>query len=207
MKQFEHQEMPEPQVPEFNLEPETLGELQKELFQWQTYNFGEQKDRRMVLGICEEAGELCHAHLKLEQGIRGDRESLLAEAKDAVGDICIYAINLLSNRQGVIPTIRPIDEMTKADDLERIGDAVLSIYCCAARIETARKTVKVSPVRPHPTAPKVTAPIVQHTNELFMMVNSFCALMGWDLERIIRDTWRHVGERDWKRFPKDGKTE
>lgn len=195
------------EVIEFNLEPETLLDLQKELFRWQTYNFGEQKDRRMVLGICEEAGELCHAHLKLEQGIRGDQESLKAEAMDAVGDICIYAMNLLSNRQSQIPAIRPDEGMAKTTDLERIGDAVLSIVCCAARIETARKTVKTSPTPPHPTAPKVTPPIVQHTNELFMMVNGLCSLVGWDLESIIRDTWREVGARDWKHFPKNGRDE
>jgi len=45
---------------------------------------------RMLLGACEELGELCHAHLKQEQGVRGTNEEHVANAKDAVGDIIIY---------------------------------------------------------------------------------------------------------------------
>lgn len=191
---------------QFNLEPETLSDLQKELFNWQVYNFGEQKDRRMILGICEEAGELCHAHLKLEQGIRGDREALLAEAKDAIGDICIYAMNLLSNSKEPLPGLKPRTDLERTSDLERIGDMALDVVCCAARIETARKMRAINTPAPHPTAPPEIVPMIRHTNELFMVVNSFCALLGWNLEQIIRETWREVGARDWKRFPKDGKT-
>lgn len=191
---------------QFNLEPETLSDLQKELFNWQVYNFGEQKDRRMILGICEEAGELCHAHLKLEQGIRGDREALLAEAKDAIGDICIYAMNLLSNSKEPLPGLKPRTDLERTTDLERIGDMALDVVCCAARIETARKMRSINTPAPHPTAPPEIVPMIRHTNELFMVVNSFCALLGWNLEQIIRETWREVGARDWKRFPKDGKT-
>src|SRR4051812_46355062 len=47
-----------------------------------------------ALGVCEEAGELAHAVLKMEQGIRGEREDHLLEAEDAVGDICIYLMGL-----------------------------------------------------------------------------------------------------------------
>jgi len=40
----------------------------------------------------EEVGELSHAFLKHEQGIRGMRDPVVAHAAmvDAVGDICIY---------------------------------------------------------------------------------------------------------------------
>jgi len=191
----------------FNLEPETMAEIKVEMFKWQEYNFGEQDDRRMVMGICEESGELIHAHLKLEQGIRGDTEALKAEARDAIGDICVYAMNLLSNNEEDMPTFKPRKDIEETKDMVRIGDSALDIFCCAARIETARKTRVTNPLPPHPTAPPEIPPIIRHTQELLMHVNSFCALVGWNLEEIVRETWRHVGQRDWRKYPKNGLSE
>ena len=188
----------------FNLEPETVADIQVELFKWQEYNFGEQKDRRMVLGICEEAGELCHAHLKLEQGIRGDKESLMAEARDAIGDICVYALNLLSNRKEAAPALKARKDIEETKDMERIGDAVLDLVCCAGRIETARKTQVTNPLPPHPTAPPEIEPVIRHTQALLMHINSLCGLLGWNLEEILRETWATVGQRDWRKYPNDG---
>lgn len=43
-----------------------------------------------LLGIGEELGELNHAYLKREQGVRGSREKHDAEIRDAVGDILVF---------------------------------------------------------------------------------------------------------------------
>ncbi len=64
-----------------------MQELQK---QWQNKNFPNAKSYQCLLGVSEEVGELNHAHLKTEQGIRGDKEKLTAEAKDSIGDIIIF---------------------------------------------------------------------------------------------------------------------
>jgi NTP pyrophosphatase (non-canonical NTP hydrolase) len=41
--------------------------------------------------LAEEVGELAHAHLKHEQGIRGlTDEQYIEQAADAVGDVVIY---------------------------------------------------------------------------------------------------------------------
>ena len=55
---------------------------------------------RPLLGVCEEAGELCHAHLKAEQGIRGTQDEHLEAKKDAIGDIVIYLADYCS-QQGI----------------------------------------------------------------------------------------------------------
>ena len=47
-----------------------------------------------VLGAAEEVGELAHAFLKMEQGIRGKREEHEANMKDAVGDCVIFLMDL-----------------------------------------------------------------------------------------------------------------
>lgn len=55
---------------------------------------------RPLLGVVEEVGELCHAHLKNEQGIRGTPEEWEAKKKDAIGDILIYLLDY-ATREGV----------------------------------------------------------------------------------------------------------
>lgn len=55
---------------------------------------------RPLLGIVEELGELAHAHLKGEQGIRLTPEQVLEKKKDAVGDLFVYAADYC-NRNGL----------------------------------------------------------------------------------------------------------
>ena len=69
-----------------------LKTLQAEHKEWLAHNFPNQVDfpYHALLGVVEEVGELSHAHLKREQGIRGTAEKHHEDAKDAVGDIIIY---------------------------------------------------------------------------------------------------------------------
>jgi len=67
-----------------------LRRLQDELFVWVSHNFGFRPLWHPLLGMMEELGELSHAYLKREQGIRGTVEEHNAEIKDAVGDIVVY---------------------------------------------------------------------------------------------------------------------
>lgn len=50
----------------------------------------------MALGVCEEAGEVAHAMLKREQGVRGydDDEYFHAQLRDAIGDTGVYLMEL-----------------------------------------------------------------------------------------------------------------
>lgn len=68
----------------------TLQQLQTEVEAWQRINFKDKKPYQPLLGIVEEVGELSHAHLKLEQGIRGSKEEHELAKIDAVGDIVVY---------------------------------------------------------------------------------------------------------------------
>lgn len=44
-----------------------------------------------ALGAAEEVGELCHAHLKYEEGMI-DRETYVKKASDAVGDTIVMLL-------------------------------------------------------------------------------------------------------------------
>lgn len=67
-----------------------LSSLQKEQKEWSDKNFTKNiGSYRCLLGIIEEVGELAHAHLKNEQGIRVN-EDHKAKKIDAIGDIVTY---------------------------------------------------------------------------------------------------------------------
>ena len=66
-----------------------LKKLQEEQAPWVKKNFGDRPSYWPLLGVVEEVGELCHAHLKNEQGIRVN-EDHFENKRDAVADIVIY---------------------------------------------------------------------------------------------------------------------
>ena len=70
----------------------SLRELQHKAMVWKERNFGKGKPHQPLLGLAEEVGELAHAHLKIEQGIRTG-EGLEAKRLDAVGDIFIFLMD------------------------------------------------------------------------------------------------------------------
>jgi len=78
------------------LPPSSISALQVRLYRWQTANFGGQDIHRPLLGAVEEVGELSHALLKHEQGIRGlkSRAAFLEAAGDAVADTVIYLMQV-----------------------------------------------------------------------------------------------------------------
>lgn len=106
----------------------TFSGLQSLVSEWSNHNFPNNKPHMPLLGVSEEVGELCHAHLKMEQGIRGNLDEHKAAKADAVGDTIIY----------------------------------LADYC--------------------------------NRNDL-------------SLELCVRAAWNEVKDRDWIKFPKNGKTE
>lgn len=75
------------------LDYNSLSLIQKEVGEWSTKNFGDGPAWHKLLGVAEEVGELCHAYLKREQGIRGSTAKHREEIIDAVGDILIYLLD------------------------------------------------------------------------------------------------------------------
>lgn len=71
-----------------------IQQIQQEQKAWSERNFGGKHGTgyRPLLGVMEEVGELAHAHLKAEQGIRTNQDHEAARV-DAVGDILIYLLD------------------------------------------------------------------------------------------------------------------
>ena len=76
----------------------TFGSLQEEQKPWVEHNFAPRPPHIPLLGALEELGELAHAHIKQEQGIRGTPAELEAEGKDAIADVVIYLADYCSAR-------------------------------------------------------------------------------------------------------------
>ncbi len=68
----------------------TFQHLQSQVTQWAARNFPDAKPYQPLLGINEEAGELSHAHLKMEQRIRGEEKQHHDAKIDAVADLIIF---------------------------------------------------------------------------------------------------------------------
>lgn len=168
-----------------NLKPDSLRDLQESLYDWQKYNFGDQDNERVLMGICEEAGELCHAHLKLEQGIRGAAEDLEDEMRDAVGDIMIYTLNFLSGKGIPVPAILARADVEATDNAAMIRKSVLAVFRLVGKI--------------------VEDPTMTRIRHMLTALLYLCALKGWNLEDVTRETWSSVAQRDWKKYPETGR--
>lgn len=68
----------------------TFTQLQLEVGEWSRRNFPNNQPHHPLLGAVEELGELSHAHLKMEQGIRGTYAEHQCAKLDAVGDIVVF---------------------------------------------------------------------------------------------------------------------
>lgn len=133
-----------------------------------------------VLGCIEELGELCHHWLKKAQNIRGSQEEHDAEMKDAVGDLTIYLLGVMSKRN-CRPHGKPIVSLTdETDVLFRLSRAVGNL---AARQHTT---------------------CTEQVTMITYLLDRFCLKMGWNYEQIVIHTWNHVKERDWSVNREDG---
>ena len=66
---------------------------------WLDHNFPNQQPHDGLLGISEEVGELCHAHLKGQQGIRHTPEQIEELKFDALGDIFIFMLSYCNTNE------------------------------------------------------------------------------------------------------------
>ena len=71
-----------------------LAQIQTEQEAWARKNFDNRKLHQPILGATEEVGELAHAFLKMEQGIRGTRQEHEAAMRDSIGDCVIFLMDL-----------------------------------------------------------------------------------------------------------------
>ncbi len=80
-----------------------IDEIQAEQAKWAIENFPQSQNAAQwyvpLLGVGEEAGELFHAALKYDQGIRGmSWQATREKEQDAIGDIVVYLMDFCTRR-------------------------------------------------------------------------------------------------------------
>lgn len=126
-------------------------------------------------GVAEEAGELIHAKLKMAQGIRGTPEEHQLAIKDAYADLLVFLSHLHYKQNSALPIVATVESSDLA-----------ALYCAISLLLS----------NPHLTS-------------TFDLIAGWLASMadrdGVDLVAALSETWAEVGQRDWRKFPRNGK--
>lgn len=171
-------------------------QLIKERDEWVARNFPpiprEIPGNDSILGCIEELGELTHGFLKLKQGIRGTPEEHNAAMRDAVGDLIIYLLGVMSANCRP-KTIQPthVNGVSAEDCIYGIARQVgaVSFYAYMHSLDGQNAGV---------TSWEFSV------NRILGHCKMFCDFQGWDFERIVMTTWDHVKQRDWVKHRAEG---
>lgn len=106
-----------------------LNEIQEQIDRWRGYNFPKATPDQQFMGMTEELGELAHAILKGQQGIRGYSPEDTAEIKDAIGDLMIYLLNFCSMHEwSALEILQDVwDEVKERDWQANPEDGVVTV--------------------------------------------------------------------------------
>lgn len=158
--------------------------LVRERDEWVATNFppyeGEVPGNDSLLGCIEELGELAHAHLKAKQGIRGSTEEHDAAAKDAIGDLVVYLLGIISAHNIDVGLPATGDHTDGGDPSIFAMNYHIGLLCLFTRT---------------PNPPEFNWTL--HVNSIIKHAREYCAGRYWDFEAIVMDTWYHVKARDW----------
>lgn len=157
---------------------------------WEAKNFPNTTKgslQNAVLGVIEETGELAHAHLKADQGIRGTEDEHAAAARDAIGDCLIYLIGV-AKHSGV----EFVNAVYIHQDPHTLSPE-LAIFRLANRVGRLASDLA--------NFPQLTT---RHIGEIYWALGDYCRHRDWDIMEILIETWNEVKQRDWTKNKVDG---
>jgi len=152
--------------------------LRDEVHEWSLLNFGKQPSEYRILGLHEEQGELCRVVLKRRQAIR-DEQSRFDDEWDAIGDIAIYLMDYCGAEE--VDIIAPLEDKSSLIIDNILNDLASWTSYLAGNIP---KQIVVT--------------------QILALLNSYCNIQEINFESAVESTWKGVGARDWKLYPKNG---
>ena len=164
---------------------EVVNRVKAEQYEWSLENFGRHPAADPALGLIEELGELSHAILKQRQNIRGSSEEHDAAAKDAVGDMAIYLLDVVSSISSQI--VRPLETPHST-----VPVFFLSTSVGALAMHVGQNNFSSVP---------------QIAELILNALNTYCLQRGWSFAEILDETWAQVKQRNWKKNPQNGASE
>ena len=162
----------------------TLQEIQSELKVWTEFNFGKQTPDIPILGMIEELGELSHAILKEKQGIR--TSDFLADKKDAIADLTIYALNYLNANDFEYDGNQP--SKSYLTECEILQDISVQIGMLDTEVNDIEMFINSGNIE-----------------DLISLLRGLCNMFEIDFLTTVNEVWEQVKLRDWKKYPKDGR--
>lgn len=180
--------------------------LQEQIWAWQLTNFGVSPISHPLLGMCEEAGELVHAVLKMSQGIRGSESDHADAIKDALGDILIYLIDFFRRCQ--LGFVHPLCEFFlyppsfQTHTMQDLEALALHVYLAVANLCTAAEKVFYVD---QPLLKSYHIEVKECTAIVLQDVQGVAGVLGFPAYHCLTDTWEKVvSKRDWKVNPQSG---
>lgn len=164
-----------------------LTRLQAEVAEWALRNFPNATIHQPLIGVAEECGELCHAHLKAEQGIRGTPEEHLAAKKDAIGDMVIYLMHYCA--------LAGIDwiEIEAAQSGALLNTPLpLNLISCVGLLAQGED------IDIHRKHKVINVALVVNA------IDGYCRGNGIESLPVVREVWQSVRQRDWQANKQDG---
>lgn len=168
--------------------------LVEERDEWVARNFPDSYKTDTLLGVVEELGELAHAHLKSKQGIRGTKAEHNEAAKDAIGDLVVYLLGVISYEK----IIEYIDHEQYLNSIHKSNGRELALFDLAAEVGALCSYVS-------PSGPRgLKETIAYRVNRILALCAAYCAHRYWNFGEIVTQTWDHVKQRDWNKHREDG---
>jgi NTP pyrophosphatase (non-canonical NTP hydrolase) len=163
----------------------------REVGEWSCRNFPGKTAFQPAMGFVEEVGELFHAFLKRQQGIRGTKEEHDAAERDAIADSAIYLCDLASmlKIEELACYYRMPDSTTWTIEKQMavlVTDAS-NIFSAVADLPGYRSN--------H---------IQEYIECAVATLGRYSEMRGWDFMDMLDSTWSEVSKRDWIKYPGSG---
>jgi NTP pyrophosphatase (non-canonical NTP hydrolase) len=171
-------------------------ELDRPYREWRERNFPQNDASHQLLGMIEEVGELAHAWLKKEQGIRGTEDQHMADLKDAVGDIAIFTLGYV---QLLEIKVEDVSKFYHHPSSLALKDGTVDIYIRQISKNLGRVCAW------HGSGFNETSARV--IGNFLGAVDAFCIRMEWSFADIVDVTGVNVLQRDWVTSPTNGEVQ
>ena len=194
--------------------------LQSEVSRWVEKNFPGAPPSWQMWGLIEEVGELdearvrsalpafgqvAHAHLKAQQGIRGSAEKHATAARDAIADSVIFFMHACSNlkwaSQEILRTASPEEFQFTFSVPVRCSPIVHTLKHLALLVEQLELyETAATEIEKDAFMAGAKAAALPYLSGLA----AYCTQRNWSLQEIIDEVWPKVRQRDWTKNKVDG---
>ena len=173
-----------------------LDQLQQLVTEWASRNFPNAHAWEPLIGMCEEVGELFHAHLKAHQGIRGSAAEHHAAKIDSVGDAMIYLAHYCALSK--LNLANRFDDCLQLNSEEQCG--AVSHQILALRIQVAAGKMADDYCFPMLDSKSKEKSI----NAFLIALVKYCQSQEIELCHAVETTWAQVSKRDWQKNKDNG---